>query len=128
MLDEVTLRKFAPIVLRFGLVALFLLFGYYQVTNIDGWTVWVPSGIPELLHMSARTIVLLNGGFELVAGTVLALGVYVRWIALLLGLHLLLIAYEVGSDIGIRDFSLAVACFSLSLYGQDEWTLMRKFS
>jgi hypothetical protein len=57
------------------------------------------------------------------------LGLYVRWVALLLGLHLLVIAYEIGyNDIGVRDTTLAIACFSLALFGSDDWTLDHKRS
>jgi len=81
------------------------------------------------VHIDARTIVLLNGGFEVVGGMLLLLGLYVRWIALLLALHLFAIAYEVGyNDIGVRDFCLGVSTLSLSLFNGDSWTLQRKFS
>lgn len=127
MLQEATLQKLAPAVLRIGLVALFLWFGFSQVTAPDEWISWVPLWVPDLLHIDARVIVLLNGGFEIVGGLLLLLGVYVRWVALLLGLHLLVIAYEVGyNDIGVRDFALAICSFSLALFNGDAWTLHRQ--
>jgi uncharacterized membrane protein YphA (DoxX/SURF4 family) len=109
-----------------GLVALFLWFGYSQITAAGDWVAWVPGWVPEFSRMDAMTIVLLNGWFEVVFGILLLLGVYVRWVALILGLHLLVIAYEIGyNDIGVRDFVLAIACFSLALFDGDSWTIKR---
>jgi uncharacterized membrane protein YphA (DoxX/SURF4 family) len=120
-------RKYAPVILRFGLAGLFLWFGISQVLAPDQWTSWVPLWVPDFLHLDARYIVLLNGGFEIIGGILLLLGVFVRWVALLLGLHLMVIAYEIGyNDIGIRDAALAVSCFAVSLFGNDSWSLQRK--
>jgi uncharacterized membrane protein YphA (DoxX/SURF4 family) len=129
MPQEDTLQRFAPIVLRFGLVVLFLWFGVNQVLAPNDWISWVPTWVPDFTHMDARTIVLLNGGFEVIFGTLLLLGIYVRWVVLLLGLHLLAIAYELGyGDIAVRDACLGICCFALSFYGNDTWSLQHKFS
>jgi len=126
MPQEALLQKFAPIVLRYALTALLLWFGASQVTAPDAWLSWVPLWVPDTFHMSARLIVLLNGGFEVVGGILLLLGIYVRWVALVMALHIFSIAYEVGyNDIGVRDFCLGVACLAISLYGNDAWSLQR---
>jgi len=115
--------------LRYGLVVLFLWFGFSQVTAPNDWVSWVPIWVPSFTHLDARIVVLLNGGFEVIFGIILFLGVYVRWVAILLALHLFLIAYEIGyNDIGVRDFTLAIACISVALYDGDEWSPVRKFS
>ena len=81
----------------------------------------------ESLGLSATMIVLLNGLFEVVLGVLLAIGFYTRIAALLLSLHLLFIAYEIGyNDIGVRDFALAVATFSLALFGPDQFSLDKR--
>jgi len=122
-------KRAAPAVLRFGLIALFLWFGFSQVTAPADWISWVPTWVPTFTHLDARVIVLLNGGFEVIGGILLLVGFYVRWVALILALHLFAIAYEIGyNDIGVRDFTLAIACISLALYDGDEWTLIRKFA
>ena len=124
MLSEATLQSLAPLVLRLGLAGLFLWFGISQLLIPSDWISWVPDWVPNLLRIDLRMIVLLNGGFETVGGIFLLLGVFVRWVALLLGLHLLAIAYEIGYDaIAIRDLCIAVSCFSLSLFGGDVWTI-----
>ncbi len=129
MLNEALLQRLAPMVLRLGLVVLFLWFGFSQILAPENWISWVPEWAATMLGMDPKIIVLLNGGFEAVLGIVLLLGLFVRWVALLLALHLLVIAYEIGyNDIGVRDFALAVSCFALALFGGDSWTLMARLA
>ena len=119
---------YSPVVLRTGLVLLFLWFGLSQIMNPGDWVAWVPQWT-ESLGLSAATVVLLNGLFEVVLGVLLAIGFYTRIAALLLSLHLLFIAYEIGyNDIGVRDFALAVATLSLALSTPDQFTLDKKLS
>lgn len=126
---ETTLQRFSPIVLRLGLTALFLWFGISQLIAPNDWVAWVPQWVPDFTHMDAKMIVLLNGGFEVIFGILMLLGFFVRWAALILGLHLLSIAFELGyGDIAARDVALAICCFALALYGNDDWALQRKFS
>ena len=124
MSTQPRIAEYAPIVLRFGLVFLFLWFGISQVTSPDSWTAWVPEWANTILGLGAVKIVLINGWFEIIGGTLLALGLWTRWIALLLSLHLFFIAYEVGyNDIGVRDFVLAVSVLVVSLFGPDKCSL-----
>jgi len=118
------LASFAPVVLRFGLAALFLWFGISQVLNPSSWTAWVPAWGNNFLGMNAMTIVFINGWFEVTGGVLLALGLWTRWAALALSLHLFVISYEIGyNDIGVRDFALAVSALALSLFGSDKYSL-----
>jgi hypothetical protein len=124
MPKEDVLQRYAPVVLRAGLVMLFLWFGASQVTAPGDWISWVPAWAPDFSHLDAKTIVLLNGGFEVIFGILLLLGIYVRWVAFLLALHLFAIAYEVGyNDIGVRDFCLAVATVSVGFFNGDAFVL-----
>src|SRR3989344_1475972 len=101
--------QFALPVLRAGLVTLFLWFGLSQVTAPTDWVAWVPQWT-ESLGLSAATVVLLNGLFEVVLGVLLAAGFYTRIVALLLSLHLFFVAYEVGyNHIAARPFAVAGA-------------------
>ncbi len=116
-------REFAPVVLRFGLVILFLWFGLSQVTNPGAWTSWLPTWT-QSLPVSGTALVLFNGLFEAGLGAALAAGFWARLVATLLALHLLLIAYEVGyNDIGVRDFCLAIATSAIALFGPDKYSL-----
>ena len=119
--------EYAPVVLRFGLVFLFLWFGISQVTSPESWTSWVPEWGNAILGLGAVKIVLINGWLEIIGGVLLALGLWTRWIALALSLHLFFIAYEVGyNDIGVRDFVLAVSTLAVSLFGPDTCSLDKR--
>lgn len=122
-MNSVKLETFALPLLRFGMVALFLWFGLSQITNPGAWIAWVPAWV-ENFGLSPTLVVIANGLFETVFGALLAAGYYTRVAALLLALHLLFIAYEVGyNDIGVRDFALAIATLSLALFKPDQFTL-----
>jgi uncharacterized membrane protein YphA (DoxX/SURF4 family) len=117
------LRELSPVVLRAGMVALFLWFGFSQLTAPADWTSWLPTWTASL-PLPATALVLLNGGLEVVLGLALALGFWTRVVAALLALHLLLIAYEIGyNDIGVRDFCLAIATAAVAAHGPDRYTL-----
>lgn len=109
--------------LRLGLAFLFLWFGISQMTNPTEWLSWLPAWT-SALSIAPTTIVFLNGGFETVLGALLAIGFLTRWVAALLAVHLLVIAYEIGyNDIGIRDFSLAIATTAVALFGADDYSI-----
>ncbi len=118
------LSSFAPVLLRIGMSLVFFWFSYAQLTNGQMWTSYVPDYAVSLSHMSASTLVFANGIFELVFGALLLLGLFTRIAALLLALHMVEIVYSVGySPIGVRDFGLCIAAFSIFLYGSDKWCL-----
>ena len=117
-------NRFAPVVLRLGLAAVYIWFGLSQITDSASWTSWVPDWAVSVSGMSVSTIVLLNGWFETVAGVLLTLGFWTRWVALLLSAHMFLITFDIGlTAIGVRDFGLAMATLSLSLFGKDDYSL-----
>lgn len=119
------LSSYAPLVLRLGLAAVVAWFGISQISDTESWADIVPAWAVSYSHLSALTIVHLNGWFEVVAAALLALGVGVRWVGLLLSLHLLVIASDFGlsSPTGVRDFGLAIALLSIFFAGQDQYCL-----
>jgi uncharacterized membrane protein YphA (DoxX/SURF4 family) len=118
---------YAPIVLRFGLAFVFLWFGFSQLTDQAAWTGFVPDWI-TMFGITKTTFVVLNGFGEIFAGTLLVLGVFTQWVALLLALHLLAIVFDLGLDaLGVRDTGLTMACFTLFLMEPDAWQLMPKW-
>ena len=121
------LSSYAPIVLRLTLTAVFAWFGFSQLTDPASWTRIVPDWATSLSGMDAAMIVKMNGTFEVIASFLLALGVAVRYVSVLLFLHLIVIAYTFGnSPTGIRDFGLSFATLALALFGQDKWSLYPK--
>lgn len=111
-------------VLRVGLATLFLWFGFSQFLDQSAWISWVPEWAMNLTGLEAEMIVLLNGGFEIAFGILLALGLYIRPAAMLLGLHLAVLVFEIGlSPIGLRDFAIMMASFALALMPPDPYSL-----
>lgn len=111
-------------ILRIGLSILFLWFGFSQFLDQSIWVSWVPAWATNLTGLEAEMIVLLNGGFEIAFGVLLALGLYTRIAAVLLGLHLAVLVFEIGlSPIGLRDFAIMMATFALALLPSDPYSL-----
>lgn len=101
-------------ILRLALAGVFLWFGFSQLFNSLAWVGIVPDWAVNILHMPPAFIVLGNGLLEVVLGSLLALGILSRYVALVLALHLLVIAFEMGfSAIGIRDFGLSFATLAI---------------
>jgi len=108
-------EKIGLLILRLGMAAVFLFFGFSQLFDGINWVGIVPEWAVNLVHLPPAMIVLGNGLFEVVFGTLLALGLFVRPIAVLLALHLLVIAAGFGlTPIGVRDFGLTLATLSLA--------------
>lgn len=118
------MKAFAPIILRIGLSLVFLWFGFEQVINTSMWTSLIPDWITAISGISSVSLVYFNGAFEIVFGLFLLVGFFTRATALLLALHMFHITLTVGySSIGVRDFGLTMAAFSIFFYGVDSWCL-----
>jgi uncharacterized membrane protein YphA (DoxX/SURF4 family) len=118
------LPRYAPLVLRLTLAAVYLWFGFSQLTAPNIWTSMVPEWATGMSGMGAPTIIHLNGVFEIVASILLILGLGVRYVALVLAGHLLVVAYELGwNATGVRDFGLSFSTLALALFGDDEFSL-----
>ncbi|PIP87103.1 hypothetical protein COW81_02110 [Candidatus Campbellbacteria bacterium CG22_combo_CG10-13_8_21_14_all_36_13] len=105
-------------ILRFGLSAVFLWFGFSQLLDGINWVYLVPDWAVNTLQLPPAMLVLANGLVEVVLGALLAMGIWTRIVALLLGLHLALISFSLGiSPSGVRDFGLVLATFSLAIIG-----------
>ena len=112
-------QKYAPKVLRLGLSLVFIWFGTQQILHTAMWTGLIPAWIVSISHLSAHTLVLFNGSFEIVFGLCLLFGYFTRVAALLLALHMLDITYVVGyNDVGVRDFGLSMAAVAAFLWGE----------
>ena|SRR3990167_2945442 len=104
------------LILRLGLSVVFLWFGFSQLLDGISWVAWVPEWAVSLTHLPPVFIVLANGLFEVVFGTLLAMGLWVRYVALILALHLAVITFDIGlNEIGVRDFGLTMAVIALAL-------------
>ena len=120
-------KDFAFVILRVSMALVFLYFGFQQVYSPDSWTSFVPE-FAILSGMTANNIVMINGVLELILGSFLIVGIYVRFSALILSLHLIGIAISIGfTPLGIRDFGIAFATLALSIFGSDKYTLDYRF-
>ena len=73
----------------------FLWFGANQLMDSSLWEGFVPLWIVDF-GVSAKLLVTVNGVMEVVLGVMLILGLWVRWVALVLALHLMGIAATIG--------------------------------
>lgn len=120
------MEKAAPIVMRVGLVILFLWFGSSQLHDPTMWTSYLPAFLGNF-HVSLASLVQVNGLFEVIGAILLGIGCYTRFVAGLLALHLFGIAFTVGlNSVGMRDIGLSFATLSLCLSGAGAWSLDNK--
>ena len=120
-------KDYAPIFLRISLSLVFLWFGFTSIFNYESLVGYLPE-FAYSLQISLQNIMLLNGIFEIVLGTLLIIGLFTRAVAFILFLHILIIMIGLGyNDVAVRDFGLALATFSVFLHGADKWCLDRKF-
>lgn len=116
-------KAYAFSVVRMSLALVFLWFGVNQllypqdfIGYLPGWTLHLPLG--------AYGVVYTNGVFEVIFGALLAIGLFTRLSALLLGIHLLGITISLGyNDIAVRDFGLALSMLAVFLHGPDSLCL-----
>ncbi len=118
-------KSYAPLVLRSGLAFVFLWFGFSQLYDQSMWTGLIPNALTTIA--TAKTWVIANGVFEIIAGSLLAWGIGVRIVVPLLTLHLATIVWELGlTPVGIRDIGLVCALISVWLQGSDEYCVSVK--
>ena len=119
-------KEDAPVVLRISISLMILWFGLTSIFNHESLVGYLPEFVYSL-EISLPSIMLLNGIFEIVLGTLLIIGLFTRVVAFILFLHILLIMFSLGyNDVAIRDFGLAFATLAVFLNGADKWSLDRK--
>lgn len=100
------------LLLRAGLVLVYAYFGVSQLMDPVAWSGMVPAW-RIISAVEPVTIIYINAIFELVFVLLLAIGVWARAISIILGIHLGIITFAVGSNpIGVRDFGLTLATFA----------------
>ena len=122
MIDMKKYAIYAPRLVRIAIGLVFLWFGFTQLFT-DNLLGYVPQWV-NTLPISVGAFMRLNGAFEVIFGVLLLAGFFTRIVALLLSIHLLGIALNVGyNDVMIRDLGLTLVTISILLHGPDEWTL-----
>jgi len=132
MIDN-KLAPYGALLLRISMGVLFILHGAYLkifvFTMAGAGKFFVSLGLPEWFAW----IVML---YETIGGVALILGIYARWVAIFLGIHLLFAAYLGHAASGWRfdakgggyEFPVfwAIACFVLALVGDGAHALKTK--
>lgn len=117
-----TTAQKGQLVLRFGLAGVFLWFGFSQLFDGLNWVAWIPEWATTLIPLPPAMIVLLNGLFEVFFASLLALGIWQKYVPFILFGHILLVVIAVGYNAtGVRDFGLAMATLSFALQNKDEY-------
>ena len=117
-------RSFAPIVLRLGLAIVVMWFGFSELMNPSMWVSYIPTWLVTITGIKVATLVIINGSFEVLMALLMAFGIWTRWVALLLLIHMIGIVADVGlSAVGVRDVGLAFGLLSVTLQGHDSGTL-----
>jgi uncharacterized membrane protein YphA (DoxX/SURF4 family) len=120
------LKTYSPILLRISISLVVLWFGLNQIFNRELLIGYLPQ-FAYNIPIKPLTIILFNGIFETLFGLLLLVGLFTRLSSLLLGIHILSIAFTLGyNDVAIRDFALALAAFAIFLHGKDKWCLDNK--
>ena len=116
------METYGHAVTRIGLSGVLLWFGVSQALSPGDWTGSLPDIALAWTGMSATTLVGLNGPVEVACGALLLIGLFTRFVAFVMGMHLVLIAASLGnSAVAIRDWGLAAACLSLVFTGPGAW-------
>ena len=119
-------KEYCPVLVRIGLSIVFLWFGINQLLFTENFSGYVPEFMKGFFEPSF--IIISNGIFETIFGVLLLMGIFTRFVAFLLGLHLVGIIIGLGyNEIAVRDFGLMLAIFSVALNGPDKLCLYKKF-
>lgn len=117
-------KKYAPVIIRLGLVFVFIWFGLNQLLDQAMWVSLIPAGIVKATGISAEMFVILNAVFELCMAGLLAFGIQTRIVASLLFVHMFAIIGDLGlTAVGVRDVGLMFALLSVAFQGADEYSL-----
>jgi len=127
-------KDYSIVIVRIGLALVLLWFGTHQLINPESFLGYIPQWLyshePQMMHEhslqlmhnipkpSVHFILMFNGIFEVIIGSLLLIGIYTRIIASIAALHLFFIALSLGyNDIAIRDLGLTMMAVSLIFSG-----------
>lgn len=121
-------KEYAPSVVRISLALVFLWFSVNQFLFVNNFVDLIPNFLVNASGYSPAVFVMLNAFVEFVLGMFLLLGVNVRFSSLVLGIHLIGIAFAVGyGPVMIRDLGLALVTLSIFLQGKDKLCLEKEY-
>lgn len=119
------MNTFGVTFLRISMALMVLWFGFQQISDPMAWVGFLPDWSQSLhLYAQPKTLIMLNGWFEIFFGILLFFGFYTRFAAAMLAIHLLGITVSIGYDaIGVRDAGLTAALIAVACIGGGRYTL-----
>lgn len=118
-------KDYAMALVRIAMSLVFLWFGLNQLFQPEEFMGYLPGFLLTLDF--AKNLVVMNGIFEVVLGSLLLVGLYTRIAALILSLHLFAIAVNLGyNDIAVRDLGLSLTTLAVFLGGNEKWSLDKR--
>lgn len=114
------MKEFAPAITRIAIALVFLWFSLNQFFLTNDFLNLIPNFLVALFGVSPAVFVILNACLEFIFGLFLLFGMHVRLSSLILGIHLLGIAFSMGyGAIMARDLALALVTLSILFNGRD---------
>ena len=118
----------APLLIRLGLAAVFILFGFDKLVHPETWIVFYPPRVHQVVPLPPYEFLKFQGIAEILLGTALGLGFMTRISAFLAACILGLIIFFLWLDpLAIRDIGLFCASLALVISGGGNWSLDRLF-
>lgn len=112
------------LLMRLSLGGMLLWFGVSEILAPQDWAQIVPLWVSAWSNLSAPTVVLILGILETMGAIFLILGVFVRTIALLLALNLLVsVATTSFAASSVQELCFAGVLFGLALAGGGSFSL-----
>lgn len=109
-------RQLGLHVLRISIALIFLYFGFSQLFDSLRFVDMVPTWATNIIPIPPAMVIMGNGIFEVILGSLLAMNLFTRLVSAILALHLLPIIYEFGfTQTGMRDLCIALSSFSIFL-------------
>lgn len=109
-------------ILRLSWAILFLWFGAQQLFHSSVWVGFLPQWT-GYIPIPGEMLVQINGWLEIIGALFLISGTFIRPIALILALHLFMIAFDARGAIGMRDATLGMMGLALVFAPSDPWTI-----
>ena len=107
-------RDLPILLIRLGLGFVFFWFGIDKFVHPGLWIGWIPHRVLSLVPIFPGIFIFLLGIIETVLGSLLLLGIFVRFVAFVSALHLLAIIFSLGfNDIVVRDIGLLTMAVAL---------------
>lgn len=115
---------YSSLILRLGLAFVFIMFGIDKFIVPQNWTGYVAPFIENMLPFSLITFMYILGVIEIILGTLLLLGLFTQWTAVIITLMMLSINLTIGfNDVTIRDIGLMAASLALALRPSSPFSL-----